>query len=201
MRHLLAGLPLFADYTLFGTREGRVDELMLGFSETFGPLTLAMKSKWKRYSQYFDDEGHRTKKMPHDRTQNEAESEEGKEQTNHESDVGSSDSEHSDKAALEAEMEDYFAESAAAGHPIVLEERPEPISLLLEDRIDCFTPTGMYREESGRVKALLRRIFQYEPEKRPRAADLQRDPWFADSEDELAERSRKRKRKRLSMDP
>lgn len=34
------------------------------------------------------------------------------------------------------------------------------------------------------VKGLLRRLFQYGPDKRPHAADLLKDQWFADLESE-----------------
>ncbi|KAI1283497.1 putative serine protein kinase [Xylaria sp. FL0933] len=37
-------------------------------------------------------------------------------------------------------------------------------------------------EEARKVKALIRRILQYDPEKRPSAAEVLRDPWFLEDE-------------------
>lgn len=54
-------------------------------------------------------------------------------------------------------------------------------SLVLEDLFDQFKSPEMTAEETGQVKNLLRRISQYEAGDRPRAVDLLRDPWFADS--------------------
>ena len=52
----------------------------------------------------------------------------------------------------------------------------------------------MCREENGRVKFWLKRVFQYEPEKRRGAAELLKDPWLADELVGMAGLGRERKR-------
>jgi serine/threonine protein kinase len=187
MFEVLTGVRLFQIDTLHTRPEAQVDELMLRFSETLGPLTPALKMKWKHYSQYFDDDCRRNERMPHDRMVYSEESEAGEED---EDDVGSKsdgDSNGSSKvgsidiAALEAEIAEYFETPTSERR--VVEKSPGPISPLLEDVFDCFKPSDMSSEESNAVKSLLRRIFQYELEKRPQAADLQKDPWFAGPEE------------------
>jgi serine/threonine-protein kinase SRPK3 len=63
---VLTGLRLFQVDTLHTRLDAQVDELMLRFSETLGPLSPALKMKWKHYSQYFDDDCRRKERMPHD---------------------------------------------------------------------------------------------------------------------------------------
>jgi serine/threonine protein kinase len=184
---VLTGLRLFRVDTLHTRLDAQVDELMLRFSETLGPLTPALKMKWKHYSQYFDDDGRRKERMPHDRmaySEGSEADEEGEEEVGYESDVdsnGSPEVRSIDTAALEADIAEYF-ETPASEFKVV-ENNLVPISPLLEDVLDCFKPSDMSSKESDAVKSLLRRIFQYEPEKRPQAADLQKDPWFAGPED------------------
>ena len=60
-------------------------------------------------------------------------------------------------------------------------KRPPPQSGLLEDLFDFARPPEMGSEETEQIKDLLRSIFQYDPQKRPRAVDLQKHPWFAES--------------------
>jgi serine/threonine protein kinase len=110
--------------------------------------------------------------------------EEGEEEVGYENDVdssGSSEVGSIDTAALEAEIAEYF--ETPASECKVVEKSPDPISPLLEDVVDCFKPSDMSSKESDAVRSWLRRVFQYEPEKRPQAADLQKDPWFAGPED------------------
>jgi serine/threonine protein kinase len=189
---VLSGIRLFQIDTLHTSPEAQIDKLMLRFSETLGPLTSALKMKWKHYSEYFDDDCRRNKRMPHDRMEYSKESEEGEggeegeDEVGYESDVdsnGSLEFGSIDMAALEADIAEYF--ETRASDCKVVENGPDPISPLLEDVFDCFKPTDMSSKESDAVKSLLRRIFQYEPEKRPQAVDLQKDPWFAGPEDML----------------
>lgn len=56
------------------------------------------------------------------------------------------------------------------------------ISPILEDLIDRFKPSDMKTKDSDCVKTLLRKILQYDPQKRPQAAELLKDAWFASSE-------------------
>jgi serine/threonine protein kinase len=117
---------------------------------------------------------------------------------------GSPEYELIDMAALEAKVAAYVATTATK--PKIVQHRPEPASSLLEDVFDCCKPSDMSSKGGDAVKSLLRRIFQYEPEKRPQAAELLKDPWFADPEDVVAEpdrrsllqEKRKGKRKRSS---
>ena len=61
---ILTGRNLFSLYNSHHrTRETKVDDLMLRFSETLGPFTPAMKTRWQRHSLYFDDQGRRNKRM------------------------------------------------------------------------------------------------------------------------------------------
>lgn len=184
---VLTGLRLFKIDTLHTSPEAQIDELMLRFSETLGPLTSALKMKWKHYSQFFDDDCPRNERMPESEEGEEGEGgEEGEDDVGYESDVdsnGSLEVGSIDIAALEADIAGYL-ETRASDRKVV-ENGPDPISPLLEDVFDCFKPTDMSSKESDAVKSLLRRIFQYEPEKRPQAADLQNDPWFAGPEDVL----------------
>ena len=66
-----------------------------------------------------------------------------------------------------------------------LEDVPEGTDLLtakaepLEQFFDRAKPEGMSDEEAKAVKALLRRILQYEPAKRPTLSEILKDPWFA----------------------
>ncbi|GAW27389.1 putative serine protein kinase [Rosellinia necatrix] len=41
---------------------------------------------------------------------------------------------------------------------------------------------GIGKEEARKAKALIRRILHYDPEKRPSAAEVLRDPWFLEDE-------------------
>lgn len=49
----------------------------------------------------------------------------------------------------------------------------------LEKLIDKELPEDVSSEESLALKALLRRILKYDPEKRPTAAEILQDPWFS----------------------
>jgi serine/threonine protein kinase len=125
--------------------------------------------------------------MPHNRMvyfeESEAD-EKGEEEVGYQSDVDSKESPEVgsiDTATLEADIAEYF--EIPASECKVVEKNPVPISPLLEDVFDCFKPSDMSSKENDAVKSLLRRIFQYEPGKRPQAADLQNDPWFAGPED------------------
>lgn len=118
---MITGLRLFQIDTLHTRPEAQTDELMLGFSETLGPLTPHKKMKWKHYSQYFDDDSRRNERMPHDRMAYSEEGEEGEEEVGYESDVdsnGSSEVESLDKAALEANIAEYF-ETLASERKVV----------------------------------------------------------------------------------
>lgn len=59
--------------------------------------------------------------------------------------------------------------------PLILEE---PI---MEEAFD-HAELGIDKEEARKVKALIRRILHYDPEKRPSAAEVLRDPWFLEDE-------------------
>lgn len=59
------------------------------------------------------------------------------------------------------------------GEPLVLEEET------MEDMFDQSKP-DISDEEAGRVKALVRRILQYDPAKRPSPAEILSDPWFTE---------------------
>lgn len=169
MFEVVTGFRLFSVNTLHTTPEGQIDELMLRFSEALGPLTPAIKAKWNHYSLYFDEQGQRNERLPHDRTQNDAEWE-----ANDEDFGESTEAEFVDKAALAAEYAEYLASSGPAE-----EESVDEISPVLEDLIDRFKLSEISSEEANRVKALLKRIFQFDPKKRPSAVDLLKDSWFA----------------------
>ncbi|KFY06414.1 hypothetical protein V491_08645, partial [Pseudogymnoascus sp. VKM F-3775] len=47
----------------------------------------------------------------------------------------------------------------------------------LEELFDQASP-DISKAESDAVKTLIRRIFQYDPEKRPSAEEILLDPWF-----------------------
>lgn len=51
----------------------------------------------------------------------------------------------------------------------------------LEELFDEASP-DISKEESDAVKALIRRILQYDPAKRPSAEEILLDPWFAGDE-------------------
>lgn len=59
--------------------------------------------------------------------------------------------------------------------PLMLEETS------LEELFDDASP-DISKEESDAVKALVRRILQYDPAKRPSAEEILLDPWFAGDE-------------------
>ncbi len=52
-----------------------------------------------------------------------------------------------------------------------------PIYHSMEEMFDKEAPE-MSEDEASQVKALVRRVLQYDPEKRPSAAELLDDPWF-----------------------
>ena len=103
---VLTGFDLFPLYNSHHRRrETEVDDLMLRFLETLGPLTPAMKTKLKRHSLYFDDQGRRTERMPEDDTKNAA----SKNHSGSGSDVASSNASSVvmvsvDSAALKADL-------------------------------------------------------------------------------------------------
>lgn len=51
----------------------------------------------------------------------------------------------------------------------------------LEELFDEAGP-DIGKEEGEMVKELIRRILQYDPEKRPSAGEILRDPWFSHAE-------------------
>jgi serine/threonine protein kinase len=183
---VFTGYHLFPVNTLQVTNATQIDDLMLRFSETLGPLDLDIKTKWKHYSRYFDHQGRRNGRMPFDRQQDDTESEEREQDTVCDDDVASdeeSEDEYLDSATLAEDMADYFASSGSSSERAVVRESPDTISPVLEDLFDRFKPCEMPPEEGHSVKALMRRIFQYDPKQRPQAADLQRDPWFLSLDD------------------
>jgi serine/threonine protein kinase len=205
---MLTGSRIFSIDTFYGRRDDERDELMVRFSETLGPLTPAMKTKWEHYSWFFDDNGRRNETRPGDRMtfseedeeenkgeegegkdageEVDGEGEDGDEEEGYESDTDSNpESESLDMAAIEASITAFRA--APATEAAAVPRRPRPISHRLEDVFDCFKPSAMSAQEGDAIKSLLRRIFQYEPEKRPRAAELLKDPWFAAPGDVVAE--------------
>jgi serine/threonine protein kinase len=178
---VLTGFCLFRVYTLGTTRQTQVDELMLRFSETLGPLSPAIIAKWKRYSQYFDEHGERNEREPNDQMLEDTENEGNEKQIAYDSDTASEEStefKHVDEATLAEDIEAYFAT------PSRPKETLDDISPILEHLFDRFKPSDMGTEEGDRVKVLLRRIFQYDPEKRPQACDLQKDSWLASPKNE-----------------
>jgi serine/threonine protein kinase len=48
----------------------------------------------------------------------------------------------------------------------------------LEERFDHGKPADVSDDDAKMVKALLRRILQYDPAKRPTASEILQDPWF-----------------------
>lgn len=66
---------------------------------------------------------------------------------------------------------------AEGEEPLVLDEET------MEEAFDRTRPE-LDGDEAAKVKALIRRVLQYDPEKRPSPADLLRDPWFEESDDE-----------------
>ena len=48
----------------------------------------------------------------------------------------------------------------------------------LEELLERVAPPEMDKGEVNAMGVLLRRILQYDPAKRPSAADLLKDPWF-----------------------
>lgn len=63
-------------------------------------------------------------------------------------------------------------------------ENEEPLmleQLSMEEVFDQESP-DISKEEAAKVKALIRRILQYDPKKRPSAAEILRDSWFTRSE-------------------
>ncbi|KAI0399288.1 putative serine protein kinase [Xylaria palmicola] len=63
----------------------------------------------------------------------------------------------------------------ASEEPLILEEPT------MEDAFDK-AKLDIDKEEARKVKALIRIILHYDPEKRPAAAELLRDPWFLEDE-------------------
>lgn len=63
---LLTGLQIFGVDLFEKKFESRVDQLILRFSATLGSLTPTIKTRWERYSLYFDHQGRRNDTMPGD---------------------------------------------------------------------------------------------------------------------------------------
>ncbi len=184
---------MFQVNTLRNKTAAEVDDLMLQFSETLGPLIPAVKAQWKRYPLYFDDQNQRNERMPYDRRQDDIGSQRSQALPDDESEVASNAStedKYLDRAALAADIAGWLATLAPAS-----ERMAEYISPVLEDLLGRFVPSDMSAEGLVCVKALLRSIFRYDPEERPQAAELLKDPWFASAE---AGWSRKSKRDRDS---
>ncbi|KAI1272000.1 serine protein kinase [Xylaria sp. FL0933] len=57
--------------------------------------------------------------------------------------------------------------------PLMLKSLPS-----LEEDFDAKTHPDMDKDEASQIKSLIRRILQYDPAKRPSAAELLQDPWF-----------------------
>jgi serine/threonine protein kinase len=68
----------------------------------------------------------------------------------------------------------------------LLYDDPEETDLLLnkmkplEEFFDECKPDDLSDEESNMIKALMRRILQYDPAKRPTPSQILQDPWFED---------------------
>ncbi|KAF2968431.1 hypothetical protein GQX73_g5125 [Xylaria multiplex] len=63
---------------------------------------------------------------------------------------------------------------AQGAEPLMLEEQEQT----MEKMFDEANP-DLCQEEAHQVKSLVRRILQYDPEKRPSAAEVLSDPWFS----------------------
>jgi serine/threonine protein kinase len=64
---------------------------------------------------------------------------------------------------------------AEGGEPLMVEQMP------MEELFDLAGP-DLDEHEARKVKALIRRILQYDPEKRPSPAEILLDPWFCEIE-------------------
>lgn len=58
--------------------------------------------------------------------------------------------------------------------PLLIEDYP------MEQMFDMASPE-IEKVEAEQVKALIRKILQYDPAKRPLAGEILMDPWFADN--------------------
>ncbi|CAK7268136.1 hypothetical protein SEPCBS119000_002908 [Sporothrix epigloea] len=65
---------------------------------------------------------------------------------------------------------------SAEGEPIIAEEKT------LEKRFDA-AALDLDEEEATAVKALIRKILQYDPTKRPTTSEILQDPWFRGIDD------------------
>lgn len=67
-----------------------------------------------------------------------------------------------------------------------VKEWEEPLMPEHKSMEEMFDEAGpeLAEEEARQVKALIRRILQYDPAKRPSAAELLLDPWFCETEAE-----------------
>lgn len=61
------------------------------------------------------------------------------------------------------------------GEPLMVEQ------LSMEEMFDQANP-DLDAEEANTIKALIRRILQYDPAQRPSPTEILRDPWFCESE-------------------
>ena len=63
-------------------------------------------------------------------------------------------------------------------------EGQEPLVVEQTSMEELFDKAGpdINEQEASKVKALIGRILQYDPKKRPSPADILRDPWFSENE-------------------
>lgn len=66
-------------------------------------------------------------------------------------------------------------------------EGAEPLMVKETSMEELFDEAGpdLDKEEACRVKALIRRILQYDPTKRPLPTEILRDPWFYEKDSSL----------------
>jgi len=80
------------------------------------------------------------------------------------------------------ERKPYNCQAWGGGGGVADEEEPVMVEEL---SIEVFFGQGcpeLDEDEARKVKALIRRTLQYDPVKRPSAAEISRAPWFKDSE-------------------
>ncbi|KAK4095982.1 kinase-like protein [Parathielavia hyrcaniae] len=76
----------------------------------------------------------------------------------------------------------YFTPDRKLFNSILELEEPEILEQeTMEEAFDLKAPE-LDAEEAAKVKALVQRVLQYDPDKRPSPAELLRDPWFEETE-------------------
>lgn len=133
------------------------DHHLQQMTDVLGPLPSAMREKWPRHDLYYDRD---LRKIRSEVT-------------------GEDATDGSDDEAQDADEDETLDKDMEEEKDIGEEKAEVYVFPSLEQRFVESTPPEMDEAEAREVIALIRRILQYEPRRRPSVEDVLKEPWVA----------------------